>query len=164
MWHLIGEHLVGSRAGPAHPGGGGLGVVAELLRHALGTAARAEGADGRGSGLPDLVVAGLLRALQCRHELGIGSDGAVTEAVLAQILRQLSPSACVDRPAPRSPPACDRLVTGSATPGSPSYPSYFRHSELEQLEADGSDSPAHHWHLASFTPAGQSPGSAGASS
>ena len=72
----VAERLAGQLAGPAHPRGCGLGVVAELLRDPSGAAARAECADGRSDGLPDLPGARLLTALQCRHEQGIGPDGA----------------------------------------------------------------------------------------
>src|SRR6516162_621174 len=64
----VAERLAGQLAGPAHPRDCGLGMVAELLRDPSGAAARAESADGRSYGLPDLPGAGLFTALQCRHE------------------------------------------------------------------------------------------------
>jgi hypothetical protein len=56
-------------------------MIAELLRYPSGTAARAEGPDRRGNGLPDIPGTGMVIALQRRHEQGIGPDGADIEVV-----------------------------------------------------------------------------------
>src|SRR5580704_8753509 len=56
-------------------------MIAELLRDPAGTATLAECLDSRGNGLPDLLGAGIVTALQCRHEQGIGPDGADAEVV-----------------------------------------------------------------------------------
>jgi hypothetical protein len=56
-------------------------VIAELLRYPLGAAALAECLESPGDGLPDLTGAGLVAALQRRHEQGIGTDGADAEVV-----------------------------------------------------------------------------------
>jgi hypothetical protein len=50
-------------------------MVAEFLSHALGATARAEYAHRRGDGLLDLSGAGLVAALEHRHEQGVGPDG-----------------------------------------------------------------------------------------
>jgi hypothetical protein len=78
---LILEGLRGYGAGPAHPGDRGLRMVAELLRHPRGTATRPERADRRGGGPPDLPGAGMLTALQRRHEHRIGPCDADAELV-----------------------------------------------------------------------------------
>ena len=75
------ERLVGNLAGPAHPRDRSLGMIAELLRYPFGTATLAECVDSRGNGLPDFRGTGMVSALQCRHEQGIGVDGANTEVV-----------------------------------------------------------------------------------
>jgi hypothetical protein len=56
-------------------------MIAELLRYPSGTATLAECLDSRGDGLPDFPGPGMVTALQCRHEQGIGPDGADTEVV-----------------------------------------------------------------------------------
>ena len=56
-------------------------MIAELLRYPSGTAPLAERPDSRGHGLPDFPGTGMVTALQCRHEQGIGPDGADTEVV-----------------------------------------------------------------------------------
>ncbi|MFZ0188265.1 MAG: hypothetical protein WAL72_15135 [Streptosporangiaceae bacterium] len=56
-------------------------MIAELLRDTSGTAMRAERPDSRGNGLPDLPGTGMVTALQCRHEQGIGPDDANTEVL-----------------------------------------------------------------------------------
>ena len=56
-------------------------MIAELLRYTFGTATLAECPDSRGNDLPDLLGAGMVTALQNRHEQGIGPDGANTEVV-----------------------------------------------------------------------------------
>jgi hypothetical protein len=56
-------------------------MIAELLRYPSGTATLAECPDSRGNGLPDFLSTGMVAALQCRHEQGIGPDGADTEVV-----------------------------------------------------------------------------------
>ena len=61
---------------PAHPNGGGLGVVAKFLCYPSGTAQAAEFTDGSGDGMLHLSRAGIIRALQCRHEEGVGPPGA----------------------------------------------------------------------------------------
>lgn len=62
------------------PGGWGVGwgVVAELLRDPSGTALAAEFTDGRSDGMLHLSSAGIIRALQGRHEEGVGPPGANT--------------------------------------------------------------------------------------
>jgi Family of unknown function (DUF6886) len=69
--HWLAQRLVGHRAGPAHPGGRGLGMVAELLRDPLGAADPTERADGSGDGLPDLSGTWHIGTLQCRDEQGV---------------------------------------------------------------------------------------------
>jgi hypothetical protein len=56
-------------------------MIAELLRYPSGTATLAECLDSRGHGTPDFPGAGMVAALQGRHEQGIGPDGADTEVV-----------------------------------------------------------------------------------
>ena len=56
-------------------------MIAKLLRYPSGTATLAECLDSRGNGLPDFLCPGMVSALQCRHEQGIGPDGANTEVV-----------------------------------------------------------------------------------
>jgi hypothetical protein len=56
-------------------------MIAELLRYPSGTTTLTECLDSRGDGLPDFLGTGLVTALQCRHEQGIGPDGADTEVV-----------------------------------------------------------------------------------
>ncbi len=56
-------------------------MIAKLLRYPSGTATLAECLDSRGNGLPDFLGTGTVTALQCRHEQGIGPDGANTEVV-----------------------------------------------------------------------------------
>jgi hypothetical protein len=56
-------------------------MIAELLRHPSGTATLAECLDSYGNGLPDFPGTGMVTALQCRHEQGIGPDGANTQVV-----------------------------------------------------------------------------------
>jgi len=51
-------------------------VVAELLRYLFGTPLAAEFTDGRGNGIPHLIRAGIIGALQRRHEQGVGPEGA----------------------------------------------------------------------------------------
>ena len=51
-------------------------MVAELLGHALDAPQAAVGAYGRGDGLADLTRAGVIGALQDRHEQGVGPDPA----------------------------------------------------------------------------------------
>jgi hypothetical protein len=47
-------------------------VVAKLLRYLFGTAQAAEFMDGSGDGIPYLTRAGIIGALQRRHEQGVG--------------------------------------------------------------------------------------------
>jgi hypothetical protein len=56
-------------------------MIAKLLRYPFGTATLAEGLNGRGNRLPDFPGAGMVTALQRRHEQGIGPEGADTEVV-----------------------------------------------------------------------------------
>jgi hypothetical protein len=56
-------------------------MIAKLLRYPSGTATLAECLDRRGNGLPHFPGTGLITALQCRHEQGIGPDGAGTEVM-----------------------------------------------------------------------------------
>jgi hypothetical protein len=56
-------------------------MIAELLRYTSGAATLAECPDSSGNDLPDLLGAGMVTALQYRHEQGIGPDGANTEVV-----------------------------------------------------------------------------------
>jgi len=56
-------------------------MIAKLLRYPSGTATLTECLDSRGNGLPDFLGTGMVTALQCRHEQGIGLDGANTEVV-----------------------------------------------------------------------------------
>jgi hypothetical protein len=51
-------------------------VVAKLLRYLFGTALAAEFMDGRGDGIPHLTRAGIIGALQRRHEQCVGPAGA----------------------------------------------------------------------------------------
>src|SRR5712691_5269242 len=82
-------HLVGHGAGPAHPGGRGLGMVAELLRHPCGAAGVVERADGCGDGLPDLADAWVIGTLQRRHEEGVGTGSMDAEVVCCWPHREL---------------------------------------------------------------------------
>jgi hypothetical protein len=56
-------------------------MIAKFLRHTLGTARVAELADGCSDGLPDLVGAGFIAALQPRREEGVGLNAADAEIV-----------------------------------------------------------------------------------
>jgi hypothetical protein len=56
-------------------------MIAKLLRYPSGTATLAKCFDSRGNGPPHFLGTGLVTALQCRHEQGIGPDGADTEVV-----------------------------------------------------------------------------------
>jgi hypothetical protein len=51
-------------------------VVAELLCYPFGTALAAVFTDGRGDDMPHLSHAGIIRALERRHEEGVGPQGA----------------------------------------------------------------------------------------
>ncbi len=51
------------------------------MRYPSGTATLTECLDSRGNGLPDFLGTGMVTTLQCRHEQGIGPDGANTEVV-----------------------------------------------------------------------------------
>ena len=66
-------------------------MIAELLRYPSRTSALAEFLDSRGNGLPDFPGTGMVTALQCRHEEGIGPDGANTEMVHHEPPRRLVP-------------------------------------------------------------------------
>jgi len=65
-------------AHPAHPGDGGLRVLAEGLRDPRRAARAAVGGDGCGDRLPDLPGAGFVGALQrrCEQRIGPGAPGA----------------------------------------------------------------------------------------
>jgi hypothetical protein len=82
------DHLSGHGAGPAHPGGRGLGMVAELLRHPFGAAGVIERADGCCDGLPDLADAWLIGTLERRHEEGVGTGSADAEVVRCWLHRE----------------------------------------------------------------------------
>jgi hypothetical protein len=56
-------------------------MIAKLLRYPSGTATLAECPDSRGNGLPDFLGTGMVTALQCRREQGIGPDDVNTEVV-----------------------------------------------------------------------------------
>jgi hypothetical protein len=56
-------------------------VVAKLLRYPFGTALAAEFMNGRGDGIPHLTRAGIIGALQRRHEQGVGPEGADAEVL-----------------------------------------------------------------------------------
>jgi hypothetical protein len=56
-------------------------MIAKLLRNPPGTPTPAKYLDSRGNGLPDFLGTGVVTALQCRHEQGIGPDGADTEVL-----------------------------------------------------------------------------------
>jgi hypothetical protein len=56
-------------------------MIAKLLRYPSGTATLAERRDSRRNGLPDFLGTGMVTALQCRHEQGIGPDDANAEVV-----------------------------------------------------------------------------------
>ena len=75
------ERLIGHGARPAHPRGRRLRAITELLRYPRGAAPAAEGAHRLRHGSPDLPGGGLRRALQCRHEHGVGPRGADAEVV-----------------------------------------------------------------------------------
>jgi hypothetical protein len=75
------ERLAGNLVSPAHPGDRGLGMIAKLLRYPSGTATLAEGLDRPGHGLPDFLGTGMVTALQCGHEQGIGPDDTNTDVV-----------------------------------------------------------------------------------
>jgi NAD+ kinase len=66
----------GSRAGPAHPGGRGLRVIAVLLGDPGRAAHIAERADRRGDRLLHLPGGWFIGALQRRYEQGVGPGGA----------------------------------------------------------------------------------------
>jgi hypothetical protein len=51
-------------------------MIAELLCHPCDTATRAESLNSRRNGPPDIYSAGMVTALQRRHEQGIGPDNA----------------------------------------------------------------------------------------
>jgi hypothetical protein len=51
-------------------------MIAKLLRYPSGTATLTECLNNCGHGLPDLPGTEMVTALQCRHEQGIGPDGA----------------------------------------------------------------------------------------
>jgi hypothetical protein len=53
-------------------------MIAKLLRYPSGTATLAKCFDSRGNGPPHFLGTGLVTALQCRHEQGIGPQGATT--------------------------------------------------------------------------------------
>ena len=78
LFRRIAERLAGQCTSPAHPSDGGFGVVAKLLCDPSGTALAAEFTDGRGDGMLHLSSAGIIRALQGRHEEGVGLQGANT--------------------------------------------------------------------------------------
>ena len=75
------ERFASNLASPAYPRDRSLGMIAKLLRYPSGTATLAECLDSRGNGLPDFLGTGMVTALQCRHEQGIGPDGANAEVV-----------------------------------------------------------------------------------
>ena len=75
------ERLIGHGARPAHPRGRRLRAITELLCYPRGAAPAAEGAHRLRHGSPDLPGGGLRRALQCRHEHGVGPRGADAEVV-----------------------------------------------------------------------------------
>jgi hypothetical protein len=50
-------------------------VVAKLLCYPFGTAQAAEFTDDSGDGMLHLSHAGIIRALHCRHEQGVGPQG-----------------------------------------------------------------------------------------
>jgi hypothetical protein len=56
-------------------------MIAELLRYPSGTATLTKCLNSRGNGQADFPGTGMVTALQCRHEQGIGPDGADTEVV-----------------------------------------------------------------------------------
>jgi|HubBroStandDraft_6_1064221.scaffolds.fasta_scaffold29131_2 hypothetical protein len=56
-------------------------MIAKLLRYPSGTATLAEGLDRPGHGLPDFLGTGMVTALHCRHEQGIGPDDTNTDVV-----------------------------------------------------------------------------------
>ena len=56
-------------------------MIAKLLRYPSGTAKLAECPDSRGNGLPDFLGTGMVTALQCRREQGVGANGADAEVV-----------------------------------------------------------------------------------
>jgi hypothetical protein len=70
------EHLAGRGTRPAHPRDRGLWMIAELLSHPLGAPPAAVGAYGRGDSRADLTRAGVIGALQRRHEQGVGPGRA----------------------------------------------------------------------------------------
>jgi hypothetical protein len=57
-------------------------MIAKLLSHAFRASPAAKRAHGRSDRLPDLPGGGFLRALQRRHEQGVGTDGADAEIVI----------------------------------------------------------------------------------
>ena len=75
------ECLASEPPGPAHPRDRGLGVVAKLLCNLFRTTEIAECANGYGNCVPHLLGTGVLTALQCRHEQGIGPHRADAEGV-----------------------------------------------------------------------------------
>jgi hypothetical protein len=78
LFRRIAERLADQCTSPAHPSDSGFGVVAKLLCDPSGTALAAEFTDGRGDGMLHLSSAGIIRALQGRHEEGVGPQGANT--------------------------------------------------------------------------------------
>jgi hypothetical protein len=56
-------------------------MVAKLLRYPFGAATLAECPDSHGNRLPDFLGTGMVTALQCGHEQGIGPNDANTEVV-----------------------------------------------------------------------------------
>jgi hypothetical protein len=78
LFRRTAECLAGQCTSPAHPGDGAFGVVAELLCYPSGTALAAEFTDGRSDGMLHLSSAGIIRALQRRHEEGVGPQDSNT--------------------------------------------------------------------------------------
>jgi len=78
LFRRFAERLAGQSTSPAHPSDGGFGMVAKLLCYPSGTALAAEFTDGRSDGMLHLSSAGIIRALQGRHEEGVGPQGANT--------------------------------------------------------------------------------------
>ena len=56
-------------------------MIAKLLRYPFDTATLAECLHSGVNGLPDFPGTGMVTALQCRHEQGIGPDSADAEVV-----------------------------------------------------------------------------------
>jgi hypothetical protein len=78
LFRRIAERLAGQCTSPAHPSDGGFGVVAKLLCYPSGTALAAEFTDGSSDGMLHLSSAGIIRALQGRHEEGVGPQDSNT--------------------------------------------------------------------------------------